>query len=58
MTTKNPEASKPLASITLLGSVTQRANNVLAVPIVEACFTIGRDKNNNLSLPQDAAISR
>jgi class 3 adenylate cyclase len=53
-----PDASRPLASITLLGSVTQRAANVLRVPIVESSFTVGRDKDNHLSLPKDAAISR
>jgi len=49
---------KPLASVTLLGSVTQRAVNAIRLPICENCFSIGRDKDNHLSLPHDAAVSR
>jgi class 3 adenylate cyclase len=56
--TKTPDASKPLASITLLGSVTHRAVNAIQVPVYGTLFSIGRDKDNQLSLPHDAAISR
>ncbi|OHE78029.1 MAG: hypothetical protein A2107_08900 [Verrucomicrobia bacterium GWF2_62_7] len=52
------DATKPLASVTLLGSVTQRAVNAIRLPICDAFFSIGRDKDNHLSLPQDTAISR
>jgi len=55
---KTPEAAKPFASITLLGSVTQRAATSIRVPICDTYFSIGRDKDNHLSLPEDAAISR
>jgi class 3 adenylate cyclase len=55
---KPADTSKPFASITLLGSVTQRAATSIRVPICDTYFSIGRDKDNHLSLPEDAAISR
>jgi class 3 adenylate cyclase len=55
---RTPDAIKPLASVTLLGSVTQRAANAVCLPMAEAVFSIGRDKDNHLSLPHDAAVSR
>jgi pSer/pThr/pTyr-binding forkhead associated (FHA) protein len=53
-----PDASRPLASVTLLGSVTQRAAHAARMPVCETFFNIGRDKDNHLSLPHDAAVSR
>lgn len=38
--------------------MTQRAVNAARLPICEALFSIGRDKDNQLSLPHDAAVSR
>lgn len=49
---------KPAASVTLLGTVTQRVANAVRMPISGSHFSIGRDKDNHLSVPQDAAVSR
>lgn len=50
--------SKPIVSITVLGSPTQRALTRVEVPIRDARFTIGRDKDNSLCLGDDGSISR
>ncbi|MBI5394252.1 MAG: FHA domain-containing protein [Verrucomicrobia bacterium] len=50
--------TKPLASVVVLGSPSQRALTRVEVPIREPRFTIGRGSNNCLSLGDDTSVSR